>query len=289
MGLLERRRSPWAREWLLAHRWWFIALGLGLLLMPLPSRAAEALPRAAEPHSQWVSPQPLRSGFETMGGATQAMQNRDSDNPAWFAVEEGARLYTQPAGTQRRSCAGCHGDARESLRVAVPLYPRFDETTSAPIDLSSRIEACRVRHQQAEPWSPEDTRRLALQAYLGSLARGLPLRPDPDPRLQSARARGQERFNQRIGQLGLSCADCHDRHWGQRLGGSMIPQGHPNAYPLWRLQWQAIGSLQRRVRACLTGVRAEPWGLAESAWVELELFLHWRGAGLSVETPGVRP
>ena len=236
-----------------------------------------------------LRPQPLRSGFETMSPATQALQARDSDNPAWFAVEEGARLYQQPAGLQQRSCASCHGDARGALREVVPLYPRFDETRSAPIDLSGRIEACRVRHQQAERLPPEDDRRLALQAYLGSVARGLPMTPDPDPRLQAARVRGQERFNQRIGQLGLSCADCHDRHWGQRLGGSMIPQGHPNAYPLWRLQWQSIGSLQRRIRACLVGVRAEPWSAAEPAWVELELFLQWRGAGLKVETPGVRP
>lgn len=272
---------------------WQLSLARGLsvrlcrVLMVL--MVLNVAPVWAQNTAGWVRPEPLRSGFDTMGQATQAMQRNDSDNPAWFAVQEGARLYQQPAGAQQRSCAGCHADAPQSLRSAATMYPRFDAVSSAPINLSSRIEACRIRHQQAEEWPPEDARRLALLAYLGSVARGLALNPDPDPRLHDARARGQERFSQRIGQLGLSCADCHDRHWGQRLGGSVIPQGHPNAYPLWRLQWQAVGSLQRRIRACLVGVRAQPWASTDPAWVELELFLQWRGAGLAVETPGVRP
>ena len=36
---------------------------------------------------------------------------------------------------------------------------------------------------------------------------------------------------------------------------------HPTGYPLYRLEWQALGSLQRRLRNCMTGVRAEPYRL----------------------------
>jgi sulfur-oxidizing protein SoxA len=165
----------------------------------------------------------------------------------------------------------------------------MDELTGRPIDLSGRIEACRLRHQEASPWPAEDPRRLALLAFVASQSRGQTLHPDPDPRLASARAQGHALYHRRVGQLALSCADCHDRHWGQRLGGSLIPQGHPNAYPLWRMQWQALGSLQRRVRACLAGVRAEVWPEDDPAWIELELYLQWRAEGLTVETPGVRP
>ena len=92
-----------------------------------------------------------------------------------------------------------------------------------------------------------------------------------------------------MGQLDLSCAECHDARWGGRLGGSTIPQGHPNGYPLYRLEWQGLGSLQRRLKGCLTGVRAEPWPADAPEWVELELHLQRRGAGLPMETPAVRP
>ncbi|MEI7447490.1 MAG: sulfur oxidation c-type cytochrome SoxA, partial [Burkholderiales bacterium] len=101
--------------------------------------------------------------------------------------------------------------------------------------------------------------------------------------------RGRRLFERRIGQLDLSCADCHDARCGLKLGGSTIPQGHANGYPLYRLEWQAIGSLQRRLRGCLAGVRAEPWPADAPEWTELELYLARRGAGLPVETPAVRP
>lgn len=243
-------------------------------------------------------PSPLRSDLETLSPSTQAMQGRPSDNPGWFAVQQGEQLYTQAAGRTQQACSQCHRepgaepdarDGRLPLEHPAARYPRMDELTGRPIDLSGRIEACRQRHQQAEPWSREDPRRLALLAFVAAQSRGQPLHPDPDPRLAPAREQGHARYHRRVGQLALSCADCHDRHWGQRLGGSLIPQGHPNAYPLWRMQWQAIGSLQRRLRACLTGVRAQAWPEDDPAWVELELYLQWRAEGLAVEAPGVRP
>ncbi len=110
-----------------------------------------------------------------------------------------------------------------------------------------------------------------------------------DPRLASWRERGQALYGQRVGQLDLACADCHDRHAGQRLAGSVIPQGHPTGYPIYRLEWQGMGSLQRRLRGCLTGVRAEPIAADSDDFTALELFLMQRAAGMLVETPAVRP
>ena len=67
-----------------------------------------------------------------------------------------------------------------------------------------------------------------------------------------------------------------------------ISQGHGNAFPGYRLEWQGLGSLQRRIRACLFGIRAEmpPAGAAELT--EHELFLAWRAQAWPVEAPGVR-
>jgi sulfur-oxidizing protein SoxA len=92
-----------------------------------------------------------------------------------------------------------------------------------------------------------------------------------------------------MGQIDLSCAQCHDQRWGQRLGGNTIPQAHPTGYPLYRLEWQGLGSLQRRLRNCLSGMRAEPWPLGAPELVELELFLASQARGMALETPGVRP
>ena len=69
----------------------------------------------------------------------------------------------------------------------------------------------------------------------------------------------------------------------------MIPQAHPTGYPIYRLEWQSVGSLQRRMRNCMIGVRAEPYAFGAPEFTALELYLRSRAEGLPVETPGVRP
>jgi L-cysteine S-thiosulfotransferase len=87
----------------------------------------------------------------------------------------------------------------------------------------------------------------------------------------------------------LSCAQCHDDNWGQKLGGAVISRPHPNGYPLYRLEWQGVGALRRRLRNCLIGMRAEPCPDDAPQIVDLELYLAWRARGLAIETPAVRP
>jgi L-cysteine S-thiosulfotransferase len=157
------------------------------------------------------------------------------------------------------------------------------------LTLSQRIDRCRQRHQQQAPAGADQPVLLALQTFVAHQSRGMAIPPPTDPRLQADLAAGAALWQQRMGQLDLSCANCHDRLAGQRLGGSTIPQGHPNGYPLYRLEWQAVGSLLRRLRNCLTGVRAEPFASDAREWVALELHLMQRAAGLGVETPAVRP
>ena len=68
-----------------------------------------------------------------------------------------------------------------------------------------------------------------------------------------------------------------------------VPQAHPTGYPLYRLEWQSLGSLQRRLRNCLVGIRAEPYDYGSPELVDLELFLMWRARGMAMDAPAVRP
>jgi sulfur-oxidizing protein SoxA len=230
-----------------------------------------------------------RSGFDFMTPATQALQRDDTQNPAMLWVGQGEDLWQQRAGKASQSCADCHGDATRSMHGIAARYPRFDEASKRAVDLGERIQLCRQRHQDAPRFAPESDELLALQAYVGRQSRGLPLAPDPDPRLAAERERGRQLFMQRMGQLDFSCAQCHDERAGGRLGGSVIPEAHATGYPIYRLEWQAMGSLQRRLRGCLTGVRAEPFAYASQELVDLELYLADRAGGMTVETPAVRP
>lgn len=230
-----------------------------------------------------------RSGFEFMGPATQAMQRDDTQNPAMLWVGDGEALWAKREGGAGKACADCHGDARVSMRGVAARYPAFDVVAARPIDLAQRLDACRSRHQGAAPFAPESRERLALESYVALQSRGMPIAPPDDPRLAESRERGRALFHRRMGQLDLACAQCHDGNAGRRLGGSVIPQAHPTGYPIYRLEWQSLGSLERRLRACVSGVRAEvpPWGAQDL--VDLEAYLAVRAADMTVDAPGVRP
>jgi sulfur-oxidizing protein SoxA len=110
-----------------------------------------------------------------------------------------------------------------------------------------------------------------------------------DPRLQPFIDTGRTLFEQRQGQLNLACAQCHDDNIGRKLAGIDMPQAHPTGYPLYRLEWQSLGSLQRRLRNCMIGMRAETYAYGSPEHVALETFLMWRARGMKIESPAVRP
>ena len=130
---------------------------------------------------------------------------------------------------------------------------------------------------------------LSLTAYVARQSRGVPIDITIDARTQPFLDAGRATFDRRQGQLNLACAQCHDANWGRRLAGNVIPQAHPTGYPIYRLEWQSLGSLQRRLRNCLVGMRAEPYEYGAPEFVDLELYLMWRARGMTMETPAVRP
>ena len=128
-----------------------------------------------------------------------------------------------------------------------------------------------------------------MTGVIGLQSRGMPVAVEAGGAAAAFVEQGRALFTRRMGQLNLSCAQCHDGLAGQRLGGARIPQGQPNGYPLYRLEWQAMGSLDRRLRNCVTGVRAEPFASGSEEMGALQLYLGVRSNGLPVETPAVRP
>ena len=218
------------------------------------------------------------------------MQADDTSNPGMLWVVDGARLWDEPRRRQeprlrrlpwrRRSL---HARRRSPLPgarslLSAPGRPRWPHQP---------LPHRRTAGATAAPREGDDL--LALTAFVAHQSRGLPIAPPPDPALEPFRNAGEALYQRRLGQLALSCAECHDRLAGARLGGNVVPEAHPTGYPVYRLEWQTIGSLQRRLRNCMIGVRAEPFAMGAQELVELELFLMERAAGLLLETPGVRP
>lgn len=236
-----------------------------------------------------VAAEERRSGLLDMRPEAQAMQRDDSMNPGMLWVLDGEAFWQRKPAPAAPSCADCHGDAASSMRGVAVRYPVWDRANMAPIDLAGRINQCREIRQAAPPLPRESKDLLALTSFVAHQSRELPIAPPEDGEMHALRALGKTLFTTRLGQLDLSCAQCHDDHAGRRLAGSIIPQGHPTGYPIYRLEWQGVGSLQRRLRGCMVGVRAEPFAYGSTEFIAIEAYLMERARGLALETPGVRP
>jgi sulfur-oxidizing protein SoxA len=248
-------------------------------------------------------PDRRQSGFAIMESRTQAMQSDDAQNPAMLWVQAGTQLWARSSSSNAKSCASCHGATQSQVngfaRPPAPLqtiaakYPAIDSLLGKPVNLSQRINLCRQRHMNLSALNSEHEDLLSLESWLGHAARSQPIashmKAASDPKLEIARARGEQLFFQRMGQLNLSCAQCHDERAGLKLGASTIPQGHATGYPIYRLEWQGMGSLARRIRGCMTGIRAQPFAAGSDEMTALEVYLAYRAMGMPLETPAIRP
>ncbi len=230
----------------------------------------------------------LRSGSEYLSPELRALQADTFANPGMLWVERGAKLWSTPAGKSGQSCASCHQDATRNLRGVAATYPKIDTRSGELLNVEARINQCREERQAASPFRYESEELLSITSYVQSLSNGYKTNVIVDGAAKPHFEAGRTLYYRRNGQMNLSCAQCHDANAGRMLFAERISQGHPNAYPAYRMEWQAMGSLERRLRACLSGVRAEmlPYGAAE--YRDLALFLAWRAQGLPVEAPGVR-
>lgn len=231
-----------------------------------------------------------QSGYAFMEPSTRQLQDDDFLNPAFFLVERGLALWDQdwPSKDGTRSCRSCHGDPVTSMLGVAARYPAYDAVRGGPVNLELKLlqEITEKLGSPAPDYESQDL--LALTALVAVQSRGMPMALPDDPRLQGWIDRGAEIFDTRRGQLNLSCAQCHQDRWGERLRGDTISQGQVNAFPIFRLTWDEVGSRHRMFTWCMEAVRAEPFAFGSDDYVALETFLVQRGHGLLIEAPGVR-
>lgn len=207
-----------------------------------------------------------RSGLDYAGGEVRNMQASDAENPGMLWVDQGEKLFA-------RDCLACHRD----IKGVAARYPRVAD--GRIVNLEDM-----VRHRKPA-MAYESDEMLALTAFVAHQSRGLPSHSaisEPDI------AKGKAEYFLRRGQMNLSCSHCHDANAGKTLGAETVSQGQPNGYPAYRLEWQKLGSLQRRLRSCMFGLHAELPPYGSELLLELELYLAWRAKGLPIESPAVR-
>ena len=229
------------------------------------------------------------SGWLFREAETRATEADSFANPGMLYVERGEEIWNTVDGTAGKSCASCHDAAAESMKSVGASYPKWDDDAKRPINVELQIDKCRVENMGAEAYKFDSEQQVALTTYIKHQALGAPLKVDlSQGELQSWWEKGKEVYYTRTGQLNLACASCHEASMGKYIRADHLSQGQVNGFPTYRFNTAGMVSLHNRFRGCIRDTRAEMPKAFSDELMALELYVTWRGTGLSVETPAVR-
>jgi sulfur-oxidizing protein SoxA len=230
----------------------------------------------------------IMSGWRFRTDETQAVQTDDFDNPAFIFVDQALDMWETVEGSAGKSCASCHGDAEESMAGVRASMPKWNEAAGDLWSLENYVNACRTERMGAEPlkWTGSDM--TAMTALIGLQSRGMPVAVAIDGPAREWWEKGKEMYYTRYGILELSCANCHEDNYGNMIRADHLSQGQINGFPTYRLKNTKLNSIHARFKGCVRDTRAETFKPGSAEFRALELYVAWRGTGLSVETPSVR-
>lgn len=229
------------------------------------------------------------SGWHYRTPETRQLETDTFQNPGLLGVEVGEEIWNTVEGSEGKSCASCHNDAAVSMKDVGAGYPKWNAATGKPVNLELQINMCRVDNMGAEAYKFDKGGQKPLTAYIKHQSLGTPVELNlEEGEMQAWWERGKETYYRRTGQLDLSCASCHEKNNGKHIRADHLSQGNVNGFPTYRLKQGALVSLHNRFRGCIRDTRAEYPAAFSDELIGLEVYVTWRGTGLSVETPAVR-
>ena len=189
------------------------------------------------------------SGLEFRTEETKDFQLDDFNNPGFLMVDAAEETWSTADGTEGKSCATCHEDASESMKGVRAAMPKWNAKAGRPFTLENQINECRTERMGADKWKWESDSMLGMTAYVGLQSRGMPVNIDVSGPMAPWFERGKDLYYTRVGQLDMSCSNCHEDNYGNRIRADMLSQGQSNGFPTYRLQVAesrlAASSLQR--------------------------------------------
>jgi sulfur-oxidizing protein SoxA len=234
------------------------------------------------------SPLPeLISGWVFRSSETQKLQMDDFENPAFPAVDAAWENWGTVDGSAGKACADCHGEPA-SMKGLRTVMPKFNADKGEMWTLEMYINNCRTERMGAEKWGWNSGSMVNMTALISSVSRGMPIAVQTDGPAAPYWEKGKEIYYTRFGQLELSCANCHEDHYGDYIRADHLSQGQINGFPTYRLKNAKLNSIHNRFKGCIRDTRAETYKEGSPEFIALEVYVASRGNGLYVEGPSVR-
>jgi sulfur-oxidizing protein SoxA len=212
----------------------------------------------------------------------------DDFPPYDFAIDRGKQMFATPF-KNGKSYGDCFADKGIGIRQN---YPYFDLKNGEVITLELALNRCREANGE-EPYSYVKDEMASLTAYMAFTSRGKPfdIKIPNDPRALAAYQKGEEYFYGRRGQLNFSCASCHVQNPGNHIRTEVLAPalGIVAAMPIYRSEWNSMGTMSRRLVTCNSQVRGVPLKPQDEDYRDVEYFLSYMSNGLPVSGPGARP
>jgi sulfur-oxidizing protein SoxA len=208
--------------------------------------------------------------------------------PYDFAVDRGKDMFATPFKNGKT-----YGDCFPNKGIGIRQnYPYFDETYGQVITLELALNQCRQANGE-QPFSYLKDEMASLTAYMAFTSRGKPfdIKIPNDPRALDAYENGEKYFYSRRGQLNFSCASCHVQNPGQHIRTEVLAPalGLLNAMPIYRSEWNGMGTISRRFVTCNSQVRGVPLEPQDENYRDVEYYLSYMANGLPISGPGARP
>jgi len=171
-------------------------------------------------------------------------------------------------------------------------YPYYDEKKSTVVTITSAINACLVANGEKK-WKEKKGKIAHLEAYLSfqSQEAGKKMEIKIDSQAAAdAYERGKKEYYAQRGYLKLSCATCHVQGAGQRVRAEYMSPllGQVTHFPVFRLKWNGLGTLERRMNGCNKDQGENPHK-TNSKWMkELLYFMAYMSNGMAIDGPDIR-
>ncbi len=197
------------------------------------------------------------------------------------AIEAGKELYEKEKGIKE-----CFPDP-----AIAGEYPKFIKGQGVET-LSGAIVAC-AKKNGLKGYKLTKGKTADLEAYFASVSKekGKKVHIVIDSKeAAEAYERGKKEYYTQRGYLKLSCATCHVQGAGQRVRNEYLSPllGATTHFPVYRLKWQGLGTLERRLKGCNKNQGETPHKPGSKWSKELLYFMAYMSNGLPVDGPDIR-
>lgn len=223
----------------------------------------------------------LRMGNYAFSIQGQYSYNEINEMPPYENfVEQGEAIYNNSKALQK-----CFPDVTVGGN-----YPYFDEKKQEVVSFTGAINECLVNAGE-KAWNEKKGEMAIFQAYIASQTKDAEKKVDI--KILSAAAayeRGKEYYYTQKGYLKFSCATCHIQGAGKRVRNESLSPlpGQTTHFPVYRLKWGNLGTLERRMEGCIKDQGQVAPKTDSKEMKELLYFMAYMSNEMSIDGPDIR-